>query len=83
MSHTLHPDITTHGLSDTCPRCSQIARYPERSLDSTNIALLIDRIAQREEPRSMNEAQAMERFQHAASIVKSLTPDQRYDLGIS
>lgn len=60
-SHTYHPDTHEFGLADGCPRCAEHAERPLDSLDSANLAALVERVRNEEEPRSANEAIAMRR----------------------
>ena len=66
-THSYHPDTHTHGLADDCPRCTEHAHHPERSLDAVNMRALHYRI-QRELPaRSVNEANAMDVLRQQAT----------------
>ena len=68
-SHNVHPGIREHGLSDDCFRCTEHARYPFEGLDSGNMEDLVDRIKDKQPPRSVNEAAAMAKI--TAAIIKA------------
>ena len=58
-NHTLHPDVTKHGLADDCPRCTDHALEPWNTLDYENLGILVRRILHHESGRSHNETTAM------------------------
>ena len=60
--HAFHPDVHVYGLVDGCPRCTEHAEHPLRSLDVLMLAELRRRVNLGLEPRSDNEARAMERL---------------------
>lgn len=78
MSHSLHPDIHTHGLADGCAECEDVAAAPWRYLDERALAALVaiavadDRLGQcRSETEAIASAAvltAMERFGRLASV---------------
>lgn len=69
-THTVHEDISTHGLAGGCPRCWEHAENPVRDLDPENLRVLVNMAVNRDiPPRSEPEAvavsnvlSAMERF---------------------
>ena len=69
-THTIHEDISTHGLAPGCPRCAEHAEDPVRDLDLENLRALVDMAVNRDiRPRSSTEERAvanvltaMERF---------------------
>ena len=58
-SHTFHPDSHEFGLADGCPRCDEHAKEPFLSLDDVNLRELVRAVKGDEEPRSLNEDDAM------------------------
>ena len=40
-THTIHEDISSHGLADGCPRCAEHAEDPIRDLDRGNLRDLV------------------------------------------
>lgn len=92
MSHSLHPDIHTHGLADDCPECSDAAEQPWRYLDERALAALVelaatdDRLArarsEAEAVASANVLTQMERFGRLASVAPvALTYLERWNVG--
>lgn len=71
-THTVHPDIHTHGLADGCPRCEEIASNPLASLDTENLNLLLGRMTTSLPPRSANEWLAMQRIEAAGAGARVL-----------
>lgn len=69
-THTIHEDISSHGLAGGCPRCEEHAENPVRDLDRENLSALIEMAVDRSiRPRSSTEERAvanvltaMERF---------------------
>ncbi|KKL26925.1 hypothetical protein LCGC14_2390350 [marine sediment metagenome] len=57
--HIAHPSIRENGLADGCPRCGEHAEYPFEGLDDGNLDNLINRVVDKETPRSTQEAIAM------------------------
>lgn len=57
--HILHPDTIEIGLVDGCQRCAEHAENPFGSLDDEHIRQLATRIRNGLDPRSDNEAIAM------------------------
>ena len=58
-AHIAHPSIRENGLADGCPRCGEHAEYPFEGLDDGNLDNLINRVVDKETPRSTQEAIAM------------------------
>ena len=73
-THSLHPDILTHGLADSCERCAEHAERPLDGLDQKNIASLIARVQGHEEPRSANEYRAMYQLEKAIMVARKIVP---------
>ena len=71
-THTPHPDSHKFGLADNCPRCSEHARDPLKSLDDENLRKLIGRIYHDKEPRSTPEAIAMLNIRDAMGVCERL-----------
>lgn len=69
-THTVHEDISSHGLAPGCPRCAEHAENPIRDLDTENLRVLVNLAVNRDiRPRSVaeevaaaNVLTAMERF---------------------
>lgn len=63
--HALHRSIHEHGLADDCPRCTELAQRPTRTLDPEMLGALLIRTEGWVrghadcEPRSVNERTAM------------------------
>jgi hypothetical protein len=59
-THTIHEDISTHGLAAGCPRCWEHAENPTRDLDHENLRTLVMMAVDRGiRPRSEPEAVAV------------------------
>ena len=73
-THTLHPDLGTHGLADDCRRCEQLADAPFSLLDDAMLGALIDRCEAGLDARSHNERRAM--------VTVSMAMDRMRTLGV-
>ena len=71
-THIVHPSIRENGLADGCPRCEEHAEYPFEGLDNGNMESLIDRLASRADPRSINEDNAMRVISKAVNMANVL-----------
>lgn len=75
-THTIHEDISSHGLADGCPRCEEHAEQPIRDLDRSNLCDLVSMAVDRSiRPRSGTEERAvatvlnaMEQFGRIAEV---------------
>jgi hypothetical protein len=88
--HTFHPDTLEAGLSDDCPRCSEHANDPLRSLDEPHLADLWRRMLAAEYGdggmyRSHAEARACRQLVGHARFLRSIgidpqdvVPGERY-----
>lgn len=70
-AHNVHPSIRENGLADGCPRCAEHAERPFDGLDDGNLENLMDRIVDKSDSRSTNEAMAMGKV--ADAVVKATT----------
>ncbi len=70
--HSVHPSIRENGLADGCPRCEEHAESQFEGLDEGNMESLIDRLASRADPRSINEDNAMRVVSKAVNMANML-----------
>jgi len=71
-AHTVHQDTHSFGLADECPRCEEHASYPLASLDDENLEQLFQRLDAAQEPRSTNEARAMQQLGEFRAFARAL-----------
>lgn len=57
-THTIHEDISSHGLAPGCPRCAEHAENPVRDLDLENLRALVN-LAVNRDIRARSETEAI------------------------
>jgi hypothetical protein len=82
-THTNHPDVHEHGLADGCPRCTEQAHLPFRTLDRRALAGIIARLAAKLPSRSENEGAAMQKVGEAIEHARLLDEVAHQQLGIA